>query len=200
VSAKHSLTASETLEVESAFRPMDAPALEPRSCGRRGCRRNELCLDCRRPLLALFGCFRAPTRAPESGVLPVSRVRDDWRGRTERRRELAGREFGALRVLAFAGHAKSCRNALWTAECRTSHGGCGEVVTVRGSDLHGREHCGCRTGRRLVTHDGLTLPLTAWERELHRRGLQVSWRTLKTRLRAGWTEQEALSTPVLKAG
>lgn len=149
------------------------------------------------PAFALFGIF--PRIPPDrgSGMLPVGRSQD-LRGRRERRRELTGAEFGALKVLGFAGRARSCRNARWTAECRVSHGGCGEVGTWRGSELRVRTHCGCRCARTRVTFQGLTLPLTAWEKVLRQRGVVVSWRRLKKRLRAGWTPEETLSTPAAR--
>lgn len=119
-------------------------------------------------------------------------------GRRERRHELTGAEFGALLVLGFAGRGKASGHARWTAECRVSHGGCGGTIVRRASDLEGHEHCGCREGRRLVTFQGRTLPLTAWERELRGKGLHLGWRTIKTRLRAGWTPERALTTPAAR--
>lgn len=197
---KPSLPSTEDLDVE-----LPAPSMrlvtpyEPRPCGQHGCRRNDVCADCRRPVLSLFGAFAPPPPPRESGILPRCRgVAPELRGARPRRHDFSDAEFGALRVLGFAGLAKGCRNARWSAECRLSHGGCGNVVVLRGDDLPGRTCCRHCAVRQRVTLRGQTLPLLGWERELRSRGLQVGWQTIKTRLRLGWTPEEALSTPVAR--
>lgn len=188
ISARSSFGSSfrknEMLQAESSvFRPPAIDGPSPRMAS---------------PCPSLFGAFpELPPPPPASGTLPVARPQlpPELQARRDRRLDLTGQWFGALFVLAFEDVETRCRFARWRAECRVDRGGCGAVVIARGIHLRRREHCGCRSK---VTFDGLTLSVSAWERELRRRGIAVCRRTIESRLHKGWPVEAALTTPAAR--
>lgn len=110
----------------------------------------------------------------------------------------AGDRFGSLTVLRPAERPEgvTSRYKYWHCSC-----GCGGRAVVRGASLNSGNttSCGCanvemrQSQGRMLTLGDETLCVSEWARRLG-----MGRTTLAARIRLGWSDQEALCTPVEK--